>query len=54
MSKKKSVFEVTNVDFIFREIMHSNISVEDGLNRCVDEKEVKRLLHMLRDCGEID
>lgn len=46
--------QVTHTDILFHEIMHSNISIEEGIAKCVDGKEAGDLLRMLIDCGELD
>ncbi len=46
--------QVTHADILFHEIMHSNISMEEGIMKCEDGKEAGDLLRMLIDCGELD
>ena len=45
---------VSNVDFIFHDIMHSKISMEDGIVKCKDGIEAGDLLRMLIACGELN
>lgn len=45
--KQKSNIAVTNVDYIFLDIMHSNISIETGITQCADGKEVGELIRLL-------
>lgn len=52
--KNTSDFEVTNVDHIFHEIMHSNISIETGITKCSDGKEVSELIRLLATNGMIN
>ena len=46
--------QITQVDILFHEIMHSNISVEEGILKCKDGKEAGDLLRMLIACGEVN
>lgn len=52
--KQKSNIAVTNVDYIFHDIMHSNISIETGINQCADGKEVGELIRLLAASGMIN
>lgn len=46
--------KITNVDYIFRDIIHSNISIEYGIEQCRDGHEVGMLMRLLAECGELD
>lgn len=46
------VRKITHVDILFHEIMRSNISIEEGIAKCVNGKESYELICMLVDCGE--
>jgi len=46
--------KLKNVDYIFHDIMHSNISIEEGIMQCKDGEEAGDLWRMLIDCGEVD
>ena len=50
---KTSVRKVTHVDILFYEIMRSDISIEEGIAKCVNGKESYELICMLVDCGEL-
>lgn len=45
--EQKSNVTVTNVDHVFHDIMHSNISIETGIIQCADGKEVGELIRLL-------
>ena len=45
---------VTKIDFIFHDIMHSNITIEEGILQCKDGKEAGELWRKLIECGEVD
>ena len=45
---------VTHVDYIFRDIMHSNISIEEGILKCENGQEAGELWRKLIECGEVD
>jgi hypothetical protein len=47
------VRKITHVDILFHEIMHSDISIEEGIAKCVNGKETCELICMLVDCGEL-
>lgn len=52
--EQKSNITVTNVDHIFHDIMHSNISIETGITQCADGKEVGELIRLLAASGMIN
>jgi len=46
--------QIIHVVILFHEIMHSNISIEEGILKCEDGKEAGDLLRMLIACGEVN
>lgn len=54
--KRKSIeneFFVTEADYIFHDIMHNNISIQKGFQKCSNEKELNKLYKLLEEYGEI-